>query len=241
MHLNGFQVEEHGSGYQLTIRVHIGSDELEDNWVGDLMERVGGTLNLDGAGTVAEDKDDDKGDNDRPKGRGRRASTARSKSRNNRERDEASDDDGDSEAEETPRRGRRTRKTEKASPEKGVSRRRGRRKTEGEDGEDDPSSDAPRAGSRRTRSRKSATASGTKATRGRSRSAKGAKSGSAKASGPSDVDLTKACSDAAEVIGATQIANILDEFGVEKVNELEGETRQEFIDRLNDEMENNDD
>ena len=25
--VNGFQVEEHGSGYQLTIRVHVGRDE----------------------------------------------------------------------------------------------------------------------------------------------------------------------------------------------------------------------
>lgn len=46
MKVNGFQVEEHGAGYALTIRLHVGKDELADDWVGNLIARVqaGGDL-----------------------------------------------------------------------------------------------------------------------------------------------------------------------------------------------------
>ena len=48
-----------------------------------------------------------------------------------------------------------------------------------------------------------------------------------------DEDLTKAASEAARTIGVNGVMKVLDEFGVSKVNQLEGGSRQEFLDKLN--------
>ena len=61
-------------------------------------------------------------------------------------------------------------------------------------------------------------------------------------SGISDVDLSKASSEAAEDIGPKQVRKVLDTFGCATVAELEDDLRQEFLEALADKVaEANDD
>lgn len=55
--------------------------------------------------------------------------------------------------------------------------------------------------------------------------------------GISDADLSKAASQAAEIISPETVMEILGEFGVTEVNKIAQELRQEFLDILNSEIE----
>lgn len=56
-----------------------------------------------------------------------------------------------------------------------------------------------------------------------------------------DEDLTKAASQAAQVIGAPAVMEVLEEFAVSKLGDLQGDQRQEFLDRMQAERDANED
>lgn len=268
--VNGFQVEEHGSGYQLTIRVHVGRDESYGGWVADLLG------DLDVEDLVSRDTKgggEDVNTNEPQAASGRGTRNRRNQQTDDAKRDTSSDNDNahdearapdegdaDSGGEEdgkssTRRRSRRAElESEAAETTAEVEKpKRGRRKPAEDKGGENPTESASAAKRKsRSRSTSATTATTAKSTRGRAQSAdtkKAGKTGAAsatksrskkKADKITDADLTKASSEAAGVVGAPAILDILDEFAVEKVGDLKDDQRAEFVERMKAEVENAD-
>lgn len=233
MKVTGFQVEEHGSGYALTIRVNVGREELADDWVGNLFSRLqaGGDLfgqeEEDHEPTQASGDDegaaagvsDSKPASTRGRRRGRRDAVGGASDAPAEGGAESRDaPDVDAAAAPAGRRGRRSRVASEAAeaPAKPV-RRRGKKQ---EDKGDASPPSAPTAGRRSKKKGSSAEL------------AKAAKSPSK--DDVSDEDLTKAASQAAASIGAPAVMDILDEFGVDEVRSLNQDQRREFVAKLAD-------
>ena len=202
MKVNGFQVEEHSSGYHVTIRIQVGKEETV--WINDFMTRlqVGGDLFNDAPAADDDALERAKTAAKKGGGKGRRAA----------QRDAVEKDD---DADEKPKaEGRR------AAGKGGSKGRRGK----------DPT------GTTRKRGNSSAKGAGGGKGRRSHRAASSTKDQAEDASSPSEVsdeDLTKASSQAAQVIGPPAVITILEEFGVATVGDLEGDQRTEFIERVN--------
>lgn len=56
-----------------------------------------------------------------------------------------------------------------------------------------------------------------------------------------DVDLSKAASEAGSILGVKAVKDILEQFGVGHVNDIEGDERQEFLDMVNAALEEDED
>ncbi len=256
MKINGFQVEEHGSGYHLTIRVHVGHDELADDWIGNIFARLrsGGDLFNDeeahpDASAQADDTEEEGDEAPADSGSG----TARASRRRGRKRGVGNDDlpsEGASDvpARHTRRRGRAAAKADTV-PAADVKKPRRARKAKEEKPEENPTEPAATAGrrSRRGKATGAETASAspsdpsetakTAGRRSRRGKASGAKSASTKSPSEdvSDEDLTRAASLAAKDLGSPLVMDILEEFGAEQVRDLNQAQRAEFLTRLDDE------
>lgn len=225
MKVNGFQVEEHGSGYAVTLRLHVGREEALDGMtssadgvvLGALAAALAAAVQIggvrshdaktkDGVGGASEaqvpgdEHEDAAGNGEDPKPAGRRA-----------------------------RGGRRP-----AEPAAAASPG-GRRKVNrgGAEAEDKGSVD-PTPASAPTARRKSTTSTprrgkGSASTADRSRSKKKGKI--------TDEDLTKAASQAAAELGAPVVMDLVSEFGVEKVGDLSEAQRVKFVARIAEERE----
>ena len=181
MNINGFQVEEHGSGYAVTIRLRVGAQELADDWIGKLFAR------LKAGGDLFDDTSEE-----------RCVPVAAAEGYRNV---------GTAVAEAIA-------SHEKPEPEP-ISTRRRRGSREPEKKDPDPTSPAPVAENLGRRGRRSAQPAEKKSP-----------------SKLSDEDLTKAASAAARKVGVIKVSAVLEEFGVAKVNELQGDAREEFLSRV---------
>ena len=178
MNVNGFQVEEHGSGYAVTLRINVGREEaLGEHIASEILGRIKAIL----------------GSADEPeKG--------------------------------TPREEQETEVVVAAGASSTFRHRRSVGSREPEKKDENPtqtaasSSTASPAGRRGRATQKPAPAAEVK---------------SPSKSKITDEDLTKAASEAARTLGVAKVVKVLDEFGVSKVNQLEGNLRQEFLNKLN--------
>lgn len=217
MKLNGLQIEEHGSGFSLTIRVHAGREEFNDGMSDRVTEEALGIFTgvvhsvlafqakrYDGSGLVGAIE----------------AAVAK---------DEPADPETVENAEEAAARvvqGEIDKAAKAAGEPAGgdvapaTRRRRAKAKAKAE-GSRDPKADptgAPTA-ERKGRRRKKAPPSNVSVQKTDASSTK---------SDLTDEDLSKVASEAAQSIGAPAVMEILGKFKVEKVNQLKGEQRTKF-------------
>jgi|TARA_Y100000310_G_scaffold132889_2_gene131854 hypothetical protein len=246
MKLNGIQIEEHGSGYAVTLRlhvphVHVNDDEMTSEEV-EFFEDLGVRTLTTTASFACErgevvSRDTEGGDprpTDAPPAtessagtggrRGRRAAQAAATEKS-AEEEPSAEDPTDAPAAGAGRRGRRAQNAAAKSPSEGDPTgaaaaggpRRGRR-ARAAAGSDQDGSSAPDAGGGETR---------------KGRRASEGKAAASPSSKVTDEDLTKAASQSAPVIGAEGVMEVLSQFkGATKLNDLKAGQRQKFLDAL---------
>lgn len=239
MKINGFQVEEHGSGYAVTLRLHVGREEALDGMtssadgvvLGALAAALAATVNIEGVNSYdakagekpvpgAETSRVQSKDHDakaEPPAGGRRVNRGGSKTE-----DKEPGDPTSGSATAAGSKGRRRR----ASTAKTTSRSEEGKEPEGPT----PGGALPQTAKRRQKSETSTagTAKRTQTTKSRSRK---------KATKITDEDLTKAASQAAAELGAPVVMDLVAEFNVEKVGDLDAKQRVKFKARLAEERE----
>lgn len=235
MKMNGFQVEEHGSGYAVTLRLQIGKEELEYAKITIDMVRLLGAIGrsfISVAGGEEVSRDTEPGDEVPPtKAKGRRKSSAKT-SNATAETDAGGGEEGKPKT--RRRRGKPAGSSDTASETKG-RRRRGPAASTASD--ETPSDDEKPKGRRRGKKAvenptdTAPTVGASSRTRRKKTSASLAKSPS---DDVSDEDLTKAASQAASVVGAPAVMDVLEEFGAAQVSDLDQEQRREFLGKLKD-------
>lgn len=207
MHINAIHVEEYGSGLSVTVRFHIGNrEELEESDIARIVEA---------AKELAQAKEpEQENDNDEkvPTPQARTHATRGDAGRGGTSR----------------RRGRAAPAAEAEKADDGARdtapRGRGRRSAASSNGGDA----APSSRANRSRAHKT-TAEATSRVGGRTRRAK-------KDTEPeiTDVDLTKAASEAAAEITPNGVRKIIAEFKVNQIADILQNERQKFLDCLND-------
>ncbi len=210
MKINGVQVEEHGSGYSVTIRAHVGREEAR---VG-MSDAVTSTILTGMVAGFAAISELELRDTPAPAPAGPTTVPT-----------EAPAQPAPAPATRRSRRGEAQQAKADPAPAPAANERRSRR---GEvqqakaDPTPAPAASAPIA-SRRGHS--------TQVT------AQPAVTHSSPDAKIADEDLTKAASQAAMVLGAPAVMEIVKEFGVDQVGQLKADVRQEFLDRLKAERE----
>lgn len=219
MKINGFQVEEHGEGYSVTIRLHIGREELPETLISEPLDAI---IKLLAGDTVAPAED-------KPKPR-----------RRSKPEDTPDTKPEDAPAAKTRRRSKKTEEAKTAPAEEAKTAPTGRRARrlasgasnaqpkEAEKSEVDPT-DTPAPS-------ETAKTAGKRSRRAKPSGAKPAstKKSRSKKDDVSDEDLTKAASQAAALLGPPAVMDVLDEFAVEEVRDLSQEQRKEFMAKLDD-------
>lgn len=211
MELNGIQIERHGEGYAVTLRLWMGRREAPGEDVGEVFAAFEEKAKVAFDGEHVPDEATEVGEEDPTQESEKPAASARGRSR--RRTSKSTSDtvapSAESSAEEKPTEGRRRRRR--------VSSR------EASGGDENPTESS--AGTAKSRQRR------------RTGSASTAESGSATKS-PSekktykDADLSRAASEAAVVIGPSGVMEVLQEFEVSKIGELKGDKRAEFVEAL---------
>ncbi len=232
MKVNGFQIEEHGSGYALTIRAHVGREEIMPGWMEEVLRPV---LSKEGGlNALISPEQTDSGSTDSGPAETGDDDGAADTGRRRRGRRNAVGGTGD-----VPAGGEAgspdTADAKPAGASKGRARRRSQPKAE--------TVEAP-AGRVKTRRRGkkeekpaanptgAASAAGRRSKKTKPPGVKAAKTKKSPSEEVSDEDLTKSASQAAADIGPPAVMDILDEFGVGEVRDLTQEQRREFVDRL---------
>jgi hypothetical protein len=214
---NAMQVEKHGSGFSVTLRVWVPANDMPSEYedvlacISHMMARQADTGLAEGAGTVSRDTAAEENPTPRRRGRPRKDDTEAT----------ASGPESTTAEEAAPARRRRASSASTSTEPTEARSASGRRRRRGAapEGEQSasPTESAPSAGRRRGRT-------------------SGSAASSAETTSPSsdvtDEDLTKAASQAVPVLGPERIIEILEEFGVSTVGALTGESRQEFLNQL---------
>lgn len=213
MDINGYQVEEHGSGYAVTLRLWVGKDE-----VADPMAFARNFLEGASYATAPAEKETE-------------AEPAPARGRGSRRREvDGGDESRDSQEDSTPKRGRGRRGTSADTPAPDAG---------GGDGEDPTAAPAGRRGRRGSQRGASATTSEPSTDAGETApsTSRGSRRGRSKSSEPSvdvtDEDLAKAVSTAAAEVGFEAVMELMEEFGVTRSGDMPAEVREEFLAQLN--------
>ncbi len=230
MKINGFQVEEHGEGFAVTLRLHVGREELSDTFVSEpiraVVQLMAGLPNMM-EGVLSPSAEEPKAEAEaKPKVRTRKP---RAKT------EDAPDAKPEDAPAPTSRSSRRRRagvsNAQPAKPDSPLTRRRRAGTKEAEKSELDPTSTASTAG----RSSRKARASGAKpASEAKAKTTKSPSKKKDKKDEVSDEDLTKSASQAAALLGPPAVMDILDEFAVDEVRDLSQAQRKEFLAKLDD-------
>ncbi len=224
MELNGLQFERHGSGYAVTLRMHVGAKEPMGLWIAGQMAA---SLNFE-AFEAADPGTDEVQDEAPP---------IDTKSRRKRSAKASNAAAGTDAGEEEKPRGRRQRgksagDTDDAAETKGRRRRGPAASTASDESATD---EEPKAQTRRRRGKKADAPPTSEAAPSAGRRARGASASTAKSPSDDDVsdeDLTRAASNAASKVGAPAVMDVLEEFAAAQVSDLSQEQRPEFLVKL---------